>query len=102
MPTHLQNLAGNTGVAVSKSGSITSGGAAQTAAAANPSRSYLLIQNVSDTDMWVDFGATAVADQPSIKIVAGGSYENPPHWCPTGLISVIGATTGKTFTIKEG
>lgn len=102
MPTHLQNLAGNTGVPVDRSGTITSGGAAQTAAAANTTRSYLLIQNVSDTDMWVNFGVTAVANQPSILIVAGGSYENPPHWCPTGLISVIGATTGKAFTIKEG
>jgi len=84
-----------------RSGTITSGGSAQTIAAANASRKYLLFQNNSDIDMWINFGVTAVANQPSIKIVAGGYYENPAHFCPSGLVSVIGATTGKTFTCKE-
>ncbi len=89
------------GALTDRSGAITSGGTAQQVAAANASRRYFLFQNNSDTDCWINFGVTAVASQPSIKIVAGGSYENPPHFCPTGLISVIGGTTGKTFTAEE-
>lgn len=84
-----------------RSGTLTAGGTAQDIVAANKNRQWLLFQNVSNEDMWLNFGAVAVAGQPSIKIVAGGSYENPPHFCPTGRISVIGATTGKAFTCKE-
>jgi hypothetical protein len=85
------------------SGTITSGGAAQTAAPANPGRQYLLLQNVSDTTMWVNIGVTAVANQPSIQVVAGAALEfsaGGTGVVPTGLISVIGATTGKAFTLK--
>ena len=89
------------GAVTDRSGTITSGGTAQTLAAALATRRYFLFQNNSDIDMWINFGATAVASQPSIKILAGGSYENPAHFCPNALISVIGATTGKTFTAKE-
>lgn len=85
------------------SGTITLGGTAQTAAGANGGRQYLLLQNNSDTTMWVNIGVTAVATQPSIQVVAGASLEfaGPSTGVvPTGLISVIGATTGKTFTLK--
>ena len=37
----------------------------------------------------------------SILLAAGKSWENPPHFCPTGLVSVIAATTGHAFTCKE-
>lgn len=89
------------GSTTDRSGTITAGGTAQQAAAANTSRRWLFFQNVSDEVMWIDFGAEAVADQPSIKVAAGSAYENPPHFCPTGAVSVIGATTGKAFTCKE-
>ena len=83
-----------------KSGTITSGGTAQTIAAANTIRRYLLIQNHSDTDAWVDFGTDAVAGQPSIKLYAnGGSYE--PLVISSASISIYGAVTGKEFTAKE-
>lgn len=88
---------------IDASGTITSGGTAQTAAAARQDRRYLLLQNCSDTDMWVNFGTTAVATQPSIKVVAGASIEFSAAQgvCPRGLVSVIGAVTGKIFTLKE-
>ena len=77
---------------------ITTGGTAQTISAANPARSILHIQNTSDTTMWVNFGATAATDL-GISIAAAASYTTPPNFCPTGLISVIGATTGKKFSL---
>ena len=82
------------------SGTVTSGGTAQTIAAANTDRRYLLIQNHSDTDCWINIGVTAVAGQPSIKLFAnGGVYE--PLVVPQALISLFGAVTGKAFTAKE-
>jgi hypothetical protein len=84
-----------------KSGTITSGGAAQTAAAENTARRYLFIQNNSDTNMWFNVGTTAVANQPSILLIPNASITYSPPLVPTGLVSVIGATTGKTFTCKE-
>ena len=83
------------------SGSITTGGTAQNALSANSGRKYLFIQNVSTGDLWFSSIATAVQDQPSIRLRPGDSYENPPHFCPTGAISVIGATTGQKFTARE-
>lgn len=86
---------------IDRSGSVTSGGAAQTIAAANPQRVGFFIQNVSDTDCWIDFGVTAVADAPSIKVAMGTSYSTPVNAQPKGHISLIGATTAKKFTAKE-
>lgn len=85
-----------------RSGTITTGGTAQTLAAYFENRRLFFFQNPSDTGMWLSFDATAVADQPSILIPAnGGYYENPPHFCPTGPVSVMCASTGKSFTCKE-
>lgn len=86
------------------SGTITTGGTAQTVFPANTGRQYLLIQNVSDEDQWVNFGIAAVASQPSIKIAAGNALEFSAAGTgvvPTALVSIIGATTGKAFTAKE-
>lgn len=104
----IQGVAGMTpltvttpGALTDRSGAITTGGTAQQVAASNATRKYFFFQNNSDTDMWINFGVTAVATQPSIKIAAGGNYENPSHFCQNALVSVICATTGKTFTSKE-
>lgn len=90
------------GTLTDRSGTITAGGTAQTVAAALATRKYFFFQNLSDTAMYINFGVVAVGDQPSILIAAGASYENPPHFCPVGLISLMCATTGKKFVCKEG
>lgn len=76
---------------------ITAGGTAQTIQTAKPTRTLLSIQNTSDTAMWLNFGATAAADA-GILIAAGATWTSPPNACPNGLVSVIGATTGKKFS----
>lgn len=101
MTAHGQETMGVRGTVTNRSGTITAGGTAQTAAAANANRAFLFFQNVSDTDMWIDFGATAVADQPSIKIVPGASFVTD-RFVPLTLLSVFCATTGKAYTCKEG
>lgn len=83
-----------------KSGTITSGGVAQTIAAANASRHGFLIQNNSTGDLWLNT-ITAVASQPSIWLPAGSYFEFPPNGVPLTLISLYGATTGQAFTAKE-
>lgn len=84
------------------SGTVTTGGTAQTVSAAKPRR-YLLIQNISAEDLWVNFGVAAVADSPSVLIPgaldAGLVFE--AGFIPDGYLSVIGATTGNKFVIKE-
>lgn len=85
------------------SGTITAGGTAQTAAVADAMRNVLVIQNNSANDLWYNFGIAAVVDQPSFLIEA-----NQMHIWPLGFlkmisqfVSIIGATTGQAFTIKD-
>lgn len=84
-----------------RSGTITTGGTAQTLAAANANRGYFFIQNHSTGDLWIDFGATAVQSQPSIRIPSEGSFVLEGLGCSTEAVSVIGAATGQAFTAKE-
>lgn len=95
-------VAPTTGALTDKSGTITTGGTAQTAAALNASRKYLFIQNPSTApgSLWFSTVTTAVAASPSIELVPGASYESG-LFCPTGAVSIIGATTGQAFTGRE-
>lgn len=84
------------------SGTMTTGGTAQVVSVANSGRKYFLFQNQSAEVMWINFGAVAVADRPSIQIPAsGGAYilDDPVSG---QSVSVISATTGSKFTCKEG
>jgi hypothetical protein len=89
------------GTLTDRSGSITTGGTAQQLAAANATRKYLLIQNISAGDLWLNFTTTAVSDQPSIKLTPGSSFSMEGSYVSTEAVSVIGATTGQKFTSKE-
>ena len=89
------------GVMTDDSGTITAGGTAQVAAAANTSRVYLFVQNNSTGDEWVNFTTTAVQSQPSIKMVPGASLTYEGGSCSSEAVSIIGATTGQTYTMKE-
>lgn len=84
-----------------KSGTIAAGGVAQVLAAANKERRGFWIQNVSSGDLWVSEVGNASATQPSILLAAGQMYEPFPGVCPTGAISIFGATTGQAFSARE-
>lgn len=84
-----------------KSGTITLGGTAQELMASNPERSGFWLQNVSAGDLWISDIGTAAATQPSLKVAAGAIYESPMTGCPTGAISIFGATTGQAFSARE-
>jgi hypothetical protein len=85
-----------------RSGSISAGGTAQQLMAANASRRAWSIQNTSSGDLWVnEIGGTALLASPSINVPAGALYESPASFASPSAISIIGATTGQTFTARE-
>jgi hypothetical protein len=98
----LKAIAPQRGTLTDRSGTVTTGSTAQQVAAANASRSYFFFQNVSTSDLWLNFGTPATASQPSIKIVSGASFTFESRFVSTELISVYGATTTQAFTAKEG
>lgn len=95
------DLSPSTGSFTNRSGTIALGGTRQQVMAANSSRKYLFFQNVSDTDMWINFGVNAVADQPSIYIAPGADYVLESSFVSTQAVDVMCATTGKSYTAKE-
>ena len=85
--------------------SITTGGTSQQVFAANSARKYLLLQNISVEDLWVNFGAAATQDTPSLKLLPNGVgiLEFPQGGAiETGTIHIIGATTGSKYVAKQG
>ena len=91
------------GTLTDRSGTILSGGVAQTLMAANPARRYLWLLNHSPDTLWVNFGATAVAASPSIPVYPGDVLRQPDQgFLSTQAVSILGATTGQAFVAKEG
>lgn len=87
---------------VDRSGSITAGGTAQDIYSAEQKpRLGFEFFNTSDTVMYLDFG-TAATTTKGIPVPAGGSYYLPGSGgvVPSGRLSVLCATTGKTFVCK--
>lgn len=92
---------GTSGVSyVDKSGTITTGGTAQTLMDANPYRAHAFIGNPNASgSLWVnDLGGTAAAN-------GAGSTEIPPgevvKTYARNAISIIHATTSAKFTAGE-
>lgn len=69
---------------------------------ANAARNYLLIQNQSIGDMFIDFGVTAVLDIPSIRLLPGQSIVFEGAFVPAADVHLIGITGGLKYCIKEG
>jgi hypothetical protein len=83
------------------SGTIATANTSQTALAANATRKYLLFQNISDTDMFINFGAAATTGAGSLWIQGlGGSIVFEDFACPTDAVNVLCAVSGKAYTIK--
>lgn len=84
-----------------KSGTITSGGNAQTAIAANTARVGYSIQNTSTGELWFSGVGTAAVGGSSMRLLPGGYYESPANAKTTAAISIYGATTGQSFAARE-
>jgi len=93
----------SSGTLTDRSGTITAGGTAQTLAASNSSRKYLLIENQDSAEsLWINFTTAAVTSQPSIELQPGATFVMDSAFVSTELVSVIAATTGHKFAAKEG
>lgn len=77
------------------SGTITSGGTAQTLFAAGTTPHGWMIQNQSTGDLYIRHAVSATTDNNSIKVPAG--FEYVADYTNGSLVSIIGATTGQTF-----
>lgn len=90
----------STNTLVDHSGTITTGGTAQTLSAAK-SRKYFFFQNLSVSNMYLNFTSAASASTGSILVVPGGSFVQEGSFVSSELISVFGVTTGQAFTSKD-
>ncbi|MGL6296764.1 MAG: hypothetical protein ACRC3K_10220 [Plesiomonas sp.] len=79
---------------------ITTGGASQVIAPANPARQKFVIRNISSADIWFNYGTAAGANIGQ-KLAAGESWTEPPGVCDVQSINVWGATTGQQFSFKQ-
>lgn len=84
-------------------GTITAGGTSQVIFAANENRRSFEFQNTSDTTMYIDFGQAATSTgTKSFTVLAGGFYSHVSNFPYTTSVTVLCATTGKTFVAKSG
>jgi hypothetical protein len=94
------SLPARAGNLVDASGSLSSG-SSQLVIAANtsvPFRAWLFFQNISTHTMWINFGAAANADQPSIQVTAGSIFRMD-QFISDDALNVIG-TNGDKFVCK--
>lgn len=91
----------SSGALTDGSDTITTGGVSQQIFAAKTGRKYFFFENVSSGDLWINFGGAATVAQPSIKVVANGSFVMECMFISDQAIHVIGATTGQEFSAKE-
>ena len=80
------------------SGTITADSTAQDIAQYNPGRQGFFIQNPSDVDLWIAFGANAVAASPSLKVPPDGYIALGKEHQSTIVrrMSIIGGTGSAT------
>lgn len=83
------------------SGTLAAATTSQLAVAALATRQFLLIQNVSVADLWINEAVAAVIAQPSIKLAAGEKLIFDGTFCPTGAINIIGGTIGQAYVVKQ-
>ena len=95
-PLPVINTAG--AVASDGSGTLATGGSAQTLFGGIVPSNGFLVQNNSSAALWLSDAGTASAGGASIQIAAnGGIFITPGGYKPAGAVSIFGATTGQAF-----
>lgn len=69
---------------------------------ANATRKYLLIQNLSADDFWINFGAVAVTSQPSFKMSSDSVLIFESNFITNQAIHLIATVAAQDYCIKEG
>lgn len=96
-------MADGSGTPTNISGSIATGGTAQSLLAYEQRRQGFSVLNNSSGNLYInDVGGTAVTTPAaSITIAPGALYESPHNQRPIYAVSIIGATTSQAFTARE-
>lgn len=87
---------------VDGSGTVTTGGVAQTLfGGVTPAMGYM-VQNLSAGDLYINDLGTASAGAGSILIPSQGSmFISPSNYRPPGAVSLFGATTAQAFSARH-
>lgn len=101
-PSAQSVISSTKGTLTDYSGQIVTASVAVNPLPANSNRIYLLVQNTSSDDLYINFTTTATTGSPSVLLKAGEGFVFEQDFITTESVSVIGATAGQTFTIKEG
>ena len=89
-------------VASDGSGTLATGGSAQTLFGGIVPAHGFLVQNNSAGALWVSDVGTASAGGASIQLAAtGGTFATPSGYKPAGAVSLFGATTGQAFSARR-
>lgn len=99
-PLPVINTAG--AVASDGSGTLATGGSAQTLFGGIVPSNGFLVQNNSSAALWLSDAGNASAGGASIQIAAnGGIFATPSGYKPAGAVSIFGATTGQAFAGRQ-
>jgi hypothetical protein len=98
MPIFAENSAP---VTAASTMTITAGNTAQQIFT-DSKRSYLLVQNNSDTDMWLGIGTTPSVGSGIRLLAGGGGYVAEDGFIPSGAVEIICSSTGKAFYAIQG
>ena len=98
MSTHNENSESllNAGVL-----SITTANASQSVFA-DVKRNYLLIQNVSDADMYLGIGFIPTVGGGILLKASGGGFSAEGEFVPKGAVNIVCAGAGKAFVALQG
>jgi hypothetical protein len=96
--TALQVRPRNGAITVTAGSTSSSANTSAQALASNSSRQYLLIQNLSDTDMYFNFGAAATTDHLFVA-KSGGGIVFESGFVPTDAVNVICSSASKKYYI---
>ena len=99
-PLPVINTAG--AVASDGSGTVATGGSAQSLFGGIVPANGFLVQNNSSAALWISDVGVASAGGASIQLAAnGGTFATPSGYKPAGAVSLYGATTGQVFAARR-
>jgi hypothetical protein len=84
------------------SGTVATGGSAQTLFGGTVPANGYVVQNNSSAALWISDVGVASAGGASIQITAnGGTFATPSGYKPAGAVSLYGGTTGQAFAARR-
>lgn len=98
MSTHNENSEALLNAGVS---SITTANTSQSVFA-DVKRNYILIQNTSDTDMYMGIGFVPTVGGGILLKASGGGFSAEGEFVPKGAVNIICASAGKAFVALQG